>query len=1248
MRSTLFALAALVAGPVAAQSGINADCDHAIMLNVSAGNVQAEFVPVNGQEFPGAAPSPVTTCSGSTIRGSAWFSFTATATKHWIRTEGDGLDQSSMEVFSGSCGSLTSIGCFPSNSATPQLTGLTVGATYHLRVLTLNPMNCGLNDCMVWVAVVSAPPNDECAGAIELPVTTDAATVMPGTEISSLGATQSQAACTGGAGASNDDVWYRFTATHTAHFFPTMRLSGGDATVEWFSGNCGNLTSIACNVPQATGLAIGQSYHIRMHSASTAATVSTRALAGVFSPALNDECGGAWPIEVAEGADDATPIRLSTINSTSSTVPCATVAHDVWLSFVASGPQVTVVSTENARGAIFSGSCGALTCVWGETPLQPDFTFPGLTAGETYFLKIGSSSNTVNTSIRVFAPPVNDECTTAVPLTLSDDALPGHSFGATQSLPPSCGGSAKDVWYRFTAGNGRHIVECARTYTEDELMYAEVFSGACGALTSMTCQQSNGNAIPVDGLTAGSTYFIRVMAGDQGAFRIAVKPALVNDECAGATALPYSTLADFGAIQERENINAANGTGACGAIRDSWFKFTAAHTSAAFIAPGISGPGVGVELLSGTCGALNSINCQMDMANVRVRYTGLTVGAEYHLRFSVNAFSRYRPMLFDELANDAIDGALVVPVGGSTFAQPVFEAQNYGASQSNAQLCGPSANPDDDTWFRFIATASSHTITAEQRNLHFAEPSIIGGLHIEVYDTLSTDDVVLDAHVVGCGVSPVAASGLIPGDTYWYRVYTVNVGVEQRCAFTTAVNTGNNDEAAGALSLPYGTDYSALFNTAGATQSQGAAQCVVSDVADDDIWFKFTATTAAARLVVGYHTADLTLELFSGTPGNLTSIGCSDNILVLPALTAGQTYYARLYSWANTTPVQGRIGLFITPSLTANSCVDETCLGPVLLANPSIEQGENCMAMVPEVEFTAGLGTSVAPGWPRLQAGSSDGYGSCADFDRFQEVPTAGLGSSPRRLLSRSGKGMGGMIVKEYLDPYYFEYLQAQLTEPLTPGEPYLVSFHVAILTEGHLCINGLGAALTRGPVAFDSYSDVVPVPADVVSEEVICTDQWVNICGVVVPEEPVDHITIGPYFGADQFNSSGVYANRSYYFVDDVVVAHIDDANCITGIGDVPPAVADDAGPHGDDLRVYPNPANGLVNIICPSGSFGERAVIDVFDGTGKLVLSQPVSALMAIHPLDLSSEEAEGLYLVMLRTDGRAARSARVVMQH
>lgn len=1246
MRFVLLALAAVLSLPSVAQTQINSDCGHAVALTVAPSNVQAEFVLVDGEHLPGGAPDPASACVGGGTRGSAWFSFTATNGTHWIRTEGAGLDGQYMEVFSGTCGSLTSMACFPPNSAVMQLTGLNSGTTYFLRVVTQNPANCNPNDCQVWVAVVSAPLNDECAGAIDLPVTSNAALVYPATEISSLGATQSQGACAGGAGASNDDVWYRFIATHTTHFFPWTKLSGDDPVIEWFSGSCGSLTSIACDVPEASGLTVGQPYYVRMHSASTSATVSTRALAGVFSPATNDECSGAWPITVAEGMDDAVPVRLSTINSTSSAVPCATIAHDVWLTFTAPSDQVTMVSTENTSAAIFSGSCGSLTCVTNGTSLNPDWTYQGLTVGETYFLKIGNSATTRNAAIRMFAPAANDECANAFPLTLSADAVPGHTFGATQSLPPECGGGGKDVWYSFIAANGRHVVECARTFTPNELLYAEVFYGACGALTSVDCAQSGGGPLTFDGLVSGTTYYIRVMAGDHGAFRISVKPAAANDECEGATQLPYSTLSDHDAIAERDNQNTADGSGNCDAYGDTWFKFTAAHPIAAFIAPGISGPGTGVELLSGVCGALTSVNCQTDMANVRVRYTGLTVGAEYHIRLSTLSTLRYRPMLFDQLVNDAITGAVDVPVGGSIYAQPVFEAVNYAATQSCALLCGPAANPDDDTWFRFTATATSHTITARQRNLHFTEPTIIGGFHIEVYDTLSTECDTLDAHVVGCGDSPVVANGLTPGHAYWYRVYSSNVGIEQTCAFTTAVSSGDNNEAAGAFALTYGTDYTALFNTAGATQSQPGADCVVSDVADDDIWFSFIATAAPARLVVGYHTADVTLELFSGTPGNLTSIACDGNILILPALSVGQTYYARLYSWGNATPVQGRIGLFITPSLTGNSCVDETCLGPVLLSNPSIEQGASCPSMIPEVGFTAGLGTQLAPGWPRMQAGSSDAHSSCSDFDVIEEVPSAGF-SNGKRVLARSGKGMAGVILKDFQNADYHEYVQAPLTEPLIPGEPYLVSFHTAVLTESNVCMNGLGAALTRGPVAFDNYTDIIPVEPSVVSEEVICTDRWVNICGVVVPQEAVDHITIGPFFGFAQFNYAGSYIERSYYFIDDVVVSHIDDASCITGLGDVPTEEPDHNGGTGDDLQVYPNPANDRVTIVADPSFFGARAMIEVFDATGSRVHAEQVNYLGALQPLDLSREWKEGLYLVMVRVQGQAPKAARVVVK-
>jgi hypothetical protein len=166
-------------------------------------------------------------------------------------------------------------------------------------------------------------------------------------------------------------------------------------------------------------------------------------------------------------------------------------------------------------------------------------------------------------------------------------------------------------------------------------------------------------------------------------------------------------------------------------------------------------------------------------------------------------------------------------------------------------------------------------------------------------------------------------------------------------------------------------------------------------------------------------------------------------VLVLPALVSGQVYYARLYSWKNAVPVEGRIGIFITPSLTANGCVDEACLGPVLLENPSIEQGDYCLAAVTDIDDIEGLGVPLAPGWPRYQGGSSDGFSSCSLFGTFAEMPAQLNGITLDRTVARTGKGMGGALAWEI--PYYREYLQSTLTEPLIPGEPYLVSFNAVL-----------------------------------------------------------------------------------------------------------------------------------------------------------------------------------------------------------
>ena len=57
--------------------------------------------------------------------------------------------------------------------------------------------------------------------------------------------------------------------------------------------------------------------------------------------------------------------------------------------------------------------------------------------------------------------------------------------------------------------------------------------------------------------------------------------------------------------------------------------------------------------------------------------------------------------------------------------------------------------------------------------------------------------------------------------------------------------------------------------------------------------------------------------------------------------------------------------------------------------------------------------------------------------------------------------------------------------------------------------------------------------------------------------------------------------------------------------------------------------------------------AVIEVFDGPGKLVHAEQVVSLMALQPLELASIQQKSLYLVMLRVEGQAPRSARMVVR-
>ena len=489
----------------------------------------------------------------------------------------------------------------------------------------------------------------------------------------------------------------------------------------------------------------------------------------------NDECSGAFPIAVAQSGEEAQPANVSTWLGTSSVVPCDTQPTDVWLMFTAPSTSVTVVSSSQQQVTFFSGLCGSLVCITGgiTTPGAPSVQCDNLIVGDTCFLKVGAGSNPANSVIRLDATSANDECTSATPLSLfpfgsASGFTYGHNFAATVSGPTACPGPPPaDVWYSFTATAASNLMHRER-FTPDIQFGIEVLSGACGGQTSVYCNTSLSVLGPehLTGLMPGTTYYVRIFKGPT-AFRIGVTEAVANDECAGAPELSFADVPDFTPDDRGDNYLAVIGTSSCGqALGDVWYKFTAVDPTAAFIValPQAVGGGGYVELLSGTCGSLTSIACPtMDLTEA-VRYSGLTTGTEYYLRYSLT--SSFIPMLIGKPANDEITGAQVVPVGGSAFAYSPNEGFNYGATRSFPVFCGSNVFQVNNTWFKFTATATSHTVESFPRNLRFMDQQALAALRMEVYDTLSTNGVILDAHVIGCGSASVPLTGLTVGIEY--------------------------------------------------------------------------------------------------------------------------------------------------------------------------------------------------------------------------------------------------------------------------------------------------------------------------------------------------------------------------------------------------------------------------------------------------------------------------------------------------
>lgn len=146
----------------------NDDCIDAIVLPVNAGVDCIQSL--NGVTL-GATQSSETapTCSAAGINDDVWYQFTATSVNHNVNVASLNTTAFASQVYSGACGALVAVNCAASSFANTHnvLTGLTIGATYYVRIYsTSSAANVFVifNIC-VNTPVGPPPAHDGCATA---------------------------------------------------------------------------------------------------------------------------------------------------------------------------------------------------------------------------------------------------------------------------------------------------------------------------------------------------------------------------------------------------------------------------------------------------------------------------------------------------------------------------------------------------------------------------------------------------------------------------------------------------------------------------------------------------------------------------------------------------------------------------------------------------------------------------------------------------------------------------------------------------------------------------------------------------------------------------------------------------------------------------------------------------------------------------------------------------------------------------
>ena len=749
---------------------LNEVCDGAISVSVDeeyciSPNVVTNF-PIANRSTQG-----VTCGTYSSSDRDLWYEFSMPSNRKILHINNSVVGAScSINIYKGTCGSLSSIHCLPyiNSPTTNTIYDLESDSTYFLRIdrtFHLFPDN---EFCLF---TTQSPINDFCESALQL--TPDLDFCQGNINIGNNKWANDSGEQNCGAGYSGGDVWYEFTVPsgrYATYIDLTQGIPNGDLYVSVYKNKCDSLVQELCsnevllNSPKLLpNLLPDSTYFLRFFEKNNDAQDTFKfCFYTTPPPPSNNWCNSAALVNVGLDSCQINVVTASNIGASDSGEIniCGAGNYnggDIWYEATVPAGRIALkvdmlTTSGNQYLEVYENTCGSLNSIYCSDALSTslDEYIYFLNGSQSYLLRFFEDGFDVSGTFDfcVYAPPLpppNDSCAGAIVVPVDFDScsttIIGNNTNATDSDISLCNSYAYfggDLWYEFTMPSNIGEVTYNKISGPGN-WYFDVFKNDCDNLTYVDCvNNSTGSSRFVSGLQGDSTYKFRIFEyGNNNIgntdFCLTVQSPPSNNDC--ASALNVNVDECISAPTNGTNISASDSgeVTICGSGtylgNDIWYSFNLPSTETSLfidlIATTLSNGNLHAEIYSGTCGNLVVESCSQSINGNPVLINGLTGGNSYLLRIFESGNDRFGDFSFNLISgslasiNNNPTTAEIISIDIDSCATAII-GTNMSASDSGVENpgCGSgwisyNGYSGGDLWYNFTTPSNASSITID-------------------------------------------------------------------------------------------------------------------------------------------------------------------------------------------------------------------------------------------------------------------------------------------------------------------------------------------------------------------------------------------------------------------------------------------------------------------------------------------------------------------------------------------------------